>query len=509
MHIEQELRNWLESTIPNRQREKSRNTQIVLNYYGFGDLPWPTLEDIANQFSMGNRERIRQIINSSFRDHISDEQLPIANSTFLEIEKYTVVSIPELRKILLTKGLASAGTTVRGVLNLARDLNRCKEYDLYDTSLDRVSRFEAEFDSNTFLIHSDALAELKAGLKKARTLPGQLGLSRFEYLRSELGDGESLKRLLSFIRESPETVRISANSQNWYIYEDRDNTLVNFCEKIFSVADRLDIEVLASTLQNALRRRSHKYEYPSSNVILRWIESSRWFKVTGRAVAFLGETRELTVLEQSVVDYLQSVKYSQYPPLKDHLLAKGYGKPAIDKAVLTSPLVTVDRSGQRKTYRYALVSKAGAVTNTSEHSDRYHDLKNRLKSLLTTGTDNTVDGLSRREQSILREWVFRDAKEANCAICGEVFSVSALVTAHKKKRSICSDAERVDPYIVFPLCVFGCDYLYESGTIKVSDGKVVLCAGREASTQDFRRAQTLNGIALHEDWLQGDLSYFE
>lgn len=153
MHIEQELRNWLESTIPNRQREKSRNTQIVLNYYGFGDLPWPTLEDIANQFSMGNRERIRQIINSSFRDHISDEQLPIANSTFLEIEKYTVVSIPELRKILLTKGLASAGTTVRGVLNLARDLNRCKEYDLYDTSLDRVSRFEAEFDSNTFLIH--------------------------------------------------------------------------------------------------------------------------------------------------------------------------------------------------------------------------------------------------------------------------------------------------------------------------------------------------------------------
>lgn len=510
MHIEQELHNWLVQNIPEKRKEKSRNISIVLNYYGFGDLPWPTLEEIARQFTVGTRERVRQIINISFRDHVKPAQLPVANSTFDAIEQHHIVPVPKLRAELIDLGLASADTTVRGVLNLARDFGRCDGYDLYDSSLNKVARSEAEFDSNTFLVNPNVLSALKSGLKKARTLPGLLGLSRFEYLRSELGDTEITERVLAFVSESPDAIKARVGNEIWYIYENRDNTLINCCEKIFSLTDKLDIDVLSSTLQNALRRRSHTFDYPHVEVISEWIESSRWFRVNGKAVEFLGEKRDLTDIEQAIVYYLSSVEYSLYPPLKKHLLANGYSKLATDKAVTTSPLVSVDKSGQRKTYKYTLISKAGAVADhLPQVSSRYQDFRNRLKTLLATGTDVLGESFSRREQSILREWLFGNNSESYCALCGGRFSVSALVTAHKKRRSLCSESERVDPYIVFPLCVFGCDYLYESGTLKVLGGKVVAGKIRQSDAQDVLRVQELCGKELHEEWLRGDLTYFD
>ena len=510
MQIKQELHNWLVERIPEKRREKRRNLDIVLNFYGFGDFPWPTLEEIAEKFAVGTRERVRQIINTSFRDHVKLAQLPVAMSIFDAIEKHNLVSVSELRTELMDRELVSADTTIRGILNLARDLGRCDGYDIYDSYLNKVKRSEAEFDSNTFLVSNGALPFLKSGLKTAHTLPGLLGLSRFEYLRSELGNNETTERVLSFIRESPDAIKVRKASETWYIYENRDNTLINYCEKIFGLTETVDIDVLSSALQNALRRRSHAYKYPQGEVISEWIEASRWFRVNGKAVEFLGENRALTEIEQAVVDYLHPIEFSLYPPLREHLLAKGFKKPAIDKAVLTSPLVFVDKSAERKTYKYILISKAGAVrAHVLEAPNRYQDFRNRLKLLHATGTDALGESLFRREQSILREWLFGNSVESYCAICGERFSVAALVTAHKKRRSLCSESERVDPYIVFPLCVFGCDYLYESGALKVVKGRVVSGKYRQSDAKDMARVKELCGRDLREEWLRGDLDYFE
>ena len=510
MHIEQELHNWLDENIPEKRKEKSRNIRIILNHYGFEDLPWPTLEEIAKQFSV-SKERVRHIITKYFIHPVTSTQLPIANAVFAAIEQHDLVPVPELRAELIDQGMASANTTVRGVLNLARDLGRCYDYHLYDSSLNKVVRSEDEFDSNTFLVNPNSLSKLQSGLKNARTLPGLLGLSRFEDLRSRIGDTETAERVIAFVNESPDAIKVNAGDERWYIYEDRDNTLINHCEKIFNVTERLDIDVLSSTLQNTLRRRSPRpFNYPQAEVISEWIESSRWFRVTGQSVEFLGEKRDLTGIEQAVVEYLSSVEYSLYPPLKEHLLANGYHKPSADKAITTSPLVTVDKSGQRKTYKYTLISKAGAVSDYLPQAlSAYQNCKNRLKTLLTAGTDVPGGALSRREQAILQKWLFGDNAESHCSICGGRFSVSALVTAHKKKRSICSESERVDPYIVFPLCVFGCDYLYESGALRILGGEVVAGKVRNSDTQDMVRVQELVGKELHEDWLRGDVAYFE
>lgn len=509
MNIEQELLEWLGHNIPEQRKEKPRNIQIILSYYGFGDLPSPTLDELARNFSIGTRERVRQIINNTFRNRATLKQLPIANDILDAVAEYDLVSIPELRSILEFEGLLSPATSIRGVLNLGRDLGWQESYDIYDSSLTRVSRSEAEFDSNTFLVKGSALPDLKKGLRKARTLPGQLGLSRLDYLRSEFSNAKLAERIIIFVHESPDAVKVNAGNEHWYIYEDRDNTLINSCEKLFTLCDGINIDVLSHALENSLRRRSHRFAYPGSHIISDWIRASRWFTVNEKVVEFLGERNDLTDIEKAVVAYLSSVDYSLYPPLKEHLLEKGFSEPAINKAVTTSPLVYVDKTGQRKTYKYILTSKYGASADVLQSSDRYQEFRNRLKKIRAAGTDIPRQLRLRREQAALREWLFGECSESYCAICGERFSVTALVAAHKKKRSNCNESERVDPYIVFPLCVFGCDYLYESGALKVISGKVELRKVRASKTHDMVRARELQARTIPEEWTRGAADYFE
>ncbi|ACU03149.1 hypothetical protein [Pedobacter heparinus] len=95
----------------------------------------------------------------------------------------------------------------------------------------------------------------------------------------------------------------------------------------------------------------------------------------------------------------------------------------------------------------------------------------RLNNL--DGTDKNQVTKARKEQRILKEWLFGKRKYAICGICNKEYPVSLLVVAHIKKRSKSSHEERINLDIVMPMCKMGCDELYEQGYIGVKDGKVV------------------------------------
>jgi len=81
----------------------------------------------------------------------------------------------------------------------------------------------------------------------------------------------------------------------------------------------------------------------------------------------------------------------------------------------------------------------------------------------------------RTEQAFLRKHLFKNKRTVTCGICSEEMPVEFLVAAHIKKRSKCSDEEKLDyENIVMPMCKFGCDDLYEKGYISVKNGEVVL-----------------------------------
>jgi hypothetical protein len=81
----------------------------------------------------------------------------------------------------------------------------------------------------------------------------------------------------------------------------------------------------------------------------------------------------------------------------------------------------------------------------------------------------------RGEQSVLRQRLFGDAQDGDCALCGQRYPVRFLWAAHIKKRSACTDEQRRDlDNVAISTCVFGCDALFEAGYIAVDSSGHVL-----------------------------------
>jgi hypothetical protein len=159
-------------------------------------------------------------------------------------------------------------------------------------------------------------------------------------------------------------------------------------------------------------------------------------------------------------------------------------------------------------YIYSLIGHRISSGDDTSVIDTYEFYLRRLRALLDAGTDETREQVARKEQHILKEWLFKDKTHENCAICGQEFNVKTLVTAHKKPRSDCNDAERLDPYIVMPVCLMGCDYLYENIYIYIDGVGIEKGLSFPNARAESSFIKHLVGRKVDEKWLLGNQSYF-
>ena len=88
--------------------------------------------------------------------------------------------------------------------------------------------------------------------------------------------------------------------------------------------------------------------------------------------------------------------------------------------------------------------------------------------------DSVSTAIVRKEQGLLRKKLLGNSFAGRCGICGKEYPVQFLVAAHIKKRAECSDVEKADiPAIAMPMCLLGCDALYEKGYVTVVNGQVL------------------------------------
>ena len=458
MSVESELIAFLDDRIKSAARH--RDIDMVAYFYGFRGDEWPTLEDTAGRFGFSNRERPRQIIQG-FTDSVSTDDLPSLRrlADILVQKRYWVHD--DLTATLEESQLAGESFSIRGLFNLMQDVGIPNDYDIFTLVTGRpglhpATRNTLSRTGEPFIMPPSDVARVTPLFRRARTLPGQYGIANLAYL-DESPDQNTFATyrplLIDLIRQSPFAWFRETPDAFWFNFEDRDNVLNNYGEKVFSIIGNCEVHRLAEVFHNALDRRSQNHPYPPVELIEQYLHSSKYYEVEEDKVRFVGrDDNGLTDIERDVVDYLRDRGTVSRRDVRSHLSGRGYSNALITKAINASPFVYVDKRKGPQHYEYSLVGTPGAFL------DRYYEHLRALARL--EQTDAPVETKWRREQPILQRWLFEGKIKENCAICGDEHMVSALRVAHKKKRSQCTEAERRDPYIVMPVCVFGCDFLY-------------------------------------------------
>lgn len=394
-------------------------------------------------------------------------------------------------------------------MNLLHDLDLCKDYDIYTPLLEKTTRGTYFSSLNLFLIKKASLASLKTALKQAKKLPRSHGIARVSYLRSKLTEEfKYFDELIEILKSDDDAWFKEFSDETYYLFERGDNTLINNMEKIRCVTNQVELSELTETLTNALNERTAKDQFPSTEIVGSYVQKSKYTSVVGNAVELTLAPAKLTKIEQDIVDILKTSHSTELSTLSSELLSKGYGKPSIVKSLTASPLVYIDKSEGRKHHRYFLVGRGVREVTGTPENDTYHKYRNRLAEVSKNGTDREHFGYYRIEQTILAEWLFGGKTKELCAICGHIYSVASLIAAHKKKRSDCSANERIDPYIVMPLCLFGCDYLYERGHLWISDGVVTENRAEDLTEHELAKVKQVVGKRIEERWLLGESTYF-
>lgn len=505
MTIRSELSNLLADKVSAGHR-KENITEGVLYYYGFRGEAWPTLEDAATRYNIGTKEWLRQILESTVKS-VGSGSLPSLTGFIRLIRARTVWELSSLRDAAIREGIVESDTSIKGILNLIRDIDGGESWDLYNAEMERIKR-TADPKDFIFLTRVSEEIKLKEMLINVGKPQGHCGVANLRNLSGLEGYRESIEVILT---HSPRFWTWQDGDDFWYVVSDRQNILLNFSAKTFAATTSCEPAQLAAVLANALKARSHKrnpgkHPYPPQHVILKYLCDSPAFSLKDNALHFGGHISHLVPIEADIVAFLRDNKNVSTTEIRGHLEELGYKRNLAQKSTHYSPLIYIDKSGGRKNYVCNLVGSVKPRARVEAEQRFYEAIARRLKRL--DQTDLPASDKKRKEQKMLTRWLFGMRQHEHCAICGRLFSISSLVAAHKKDRKYCTHEERVDPHIVMPLCLFGCDYMYGKRCIIVKDGVVRLGEILPDAKQEIEFINPLLGKKVDPRWLKGDGDYF-
>lgn len=121
---------------------------------------------------------------------------------------------------------------------------------------------------------------------------------------------------------------------------------------------------------------------------------------------------------------------------------------------------------------------ASLITSDKIKFNDLETIKGTVKAVLpkiSEEVDLDVDSTSksRKEQSFLRAFLANGHSNLKCVLCNEEYPLEFLVAAHIKKRSECSNAEKLDfKNVAALMCKAGCDDLFEKGYVYILGGEI-------------------------------------
>jgi hypothetical protein len=316
-----------------------------------------------------------------------------------------------------------------------------------------------------------------------------------------------------------------------------DSKLANFVDVQWEVAvtteQRLPVERLVddfplipwnylqgSGVMPTEKNFANEEHHSARRLVSAWDEHLRSLEIENdadsRNPAYQPRPRERVSLDVNAVDIQLAIDYARLIGREAFLLESGGNKAfryiivdgdfEIDaKAILIAahnlahpekPINALDFEGGKRTVAEPLREMGFYVEDTrgditedaplGRDPQRYIEMAKRLDGSLDAKAVST----QRREQGILRGALgLNESSTAQCGICSKVYPVTLLVAGHIKKRSECAKEERLDvQHVAMPICVFGCDALFERRLIKVVDGVIAISPTGEEGVDIYLRS---------------------
>ena len=362
MTVETEVREYLNRTLKELST-KSRDIDLILYRYGFGDAAWPTLEVVAEKFNVGKSakrraERPRQIIEEKFRDSAEVDDFPslVRFTDLLNSKK--VLFFDELLEECLNNGLLDERGNPVSLLWLLHSLGSMEAYQAYFLDLQEVSPASVDRTQDILIAEHDTIESLKKPLQGAKVIPGKIGIAKLEYLSIDNEEkGIDLEALISILKRSPDSWFHRHDGNEYYLFESRRNALVTSLRKIKAITEHENINVLTDVLFRSLKRTQppRGRQFPPKELIKKYLLSSKHTKINGDIVSINTDRADLPPVDEDVVNFLRENAVDDSPAISEHLDSLGYDESVIIKAVFSSPLIHVDESEGRRGYKFRLV----------------------------------------------------------------------------------------------------------------------------------------------------------
>ena len=242
------------------------------------------------------------------------------------------------------------------------------QYEIYTPELKKATRNSYSQHDQHLILAKSSVPAVKKVYGRVRSLPGRYGITNLVYLvRDNPEFQEYMPLLKAIIRDSKDIWYREEGEDFWYIFENRDNSLINFSEKVFSVFRECPVDRLAEAYENALSARKYEYPFPSKELIAEYLRSSSLFDYRSRGVRYRSDTSGLTGIENEVVEYYKKNGEFTYKEIAPFLVDRGYGEPYIDRTIYKSPLIHIDRSDGQGNYIYRLVGELGGHRRTNRY----------------------------------------------------------------------------------------------------------------------------------------------
>jgi hypothetical protein len=266
-----------------RSQNPERDSEIIAFYYGFRQEPSASQVDAAGRFGVDDRERVRQIIRDNFERKADVRDFPIATTIANELESVAHISADEFMGGLRRRKVIGDVPSPRGLLDLLKNcLGRCASHELYTPDLDQATREKWGRSDQVYFVREDLLPSLTAARAELRGIPGTRGVAKFESVTD--ATKELAPEQVAFMRRLIVTMSHAwtweAGDGLWYLFEDKQNPLVNLLRKIRAVTEQCSLTELAPTLSHAI------YPHPPEKVVATWLLQTSCLDVRGEVARF-------------------------------------------------------------------------------------------------------------------------------------------------------------------------------------------------------------------------------